>query len=125
MQPALLVAALLAMGLGAAHSILGERLILRRLPVRGLVPRTFGSDTFAHGALRATWHLATVAWCGLAAVLAWAGSTQAGAPAPVLWIPAAAFALTGLIIGAASRARHPAWAGFLAVAGLAAWAAQA
>lgn len=58
-SPWLLMAALLAFGLGLAHSVLGERYILRRLLRRPDLPALFGSDDFTKRTLRFAWHLTT------------------------------------------------------------------
>ena len=64
----LIAAASLAFLIGLAHSYLGERYILIRLFRREL-PRLFGSDDFTKQTLRFVWHLTTVSWWGLAAIL--------------------------------------------------------
>ena len=55
-------AATLAVGVGLAHSYLGERYILTRLFRRTPLPPLFGSDTFTRRTLRFAWHITTVAW---------------------------------------------------------------
>lgn len=64
----LIIAALLLIFIGLAHSYLGERFILVRLFKRQL-PKLFGSDAFTKQVLRFAWHLTTVAWFGYAAIL--------------------------------------------------------
>ena len=56
----LMVAGLLSALIGVAHSVLGEKLVLRPLFTRGEVPKLLGSTAFAHRTLRFTWHLTTV-----------------------------------------------------------------
>jgi len=63
------IAALLAVVVGAAHSVLGELFILTRLFRRDDLPVLFGSPEFTQRTLRFTWHLTTVAWWGLAAII--------------------------------------------------------
>jgi hypothetical protein len=82
----LFIAALLSFAVGLAHSVLGERFILMRLPEQA---------TFKARTLRFAWHLTTIAWWGVGAML-------------VL----------------ASRGRHLAWPVFLAIAILSLWAAD-
>jgi hypothetical protein len=116
MNIALLVASVLIALLGLVHSWLGERFILIRLFRRADLPRLFGSDVFTRRTLRFAWHLTTVVWLGIAALL-----LRLGAPAPVavaevgqvLALTAAASALVSLV---GSRGRHPAWLVFLTVA---------
>lgn len=66
MSPAAVVGAALALGVGAAHSYLGERYILIRLFRRPDLPHLFGSDLFTRRTLRFAWHLTTLAWWGFA-----------------------------------------------------------
>ena len=65
----LYLAAVLLFLLGLAHSLLGERYILVRLFRRDNLPRLFGSPEFTVRTLRFAWHITTVAWWGLAALL--------------------------------------------------------
>jgi hypothetical protein len=118
---ALRLAAALAIGLGVFHSVLGERYILIRLFRRDL-PKLFGSDLFTKRTLRFAWHLTTLAWLGLAAVLL---AVASGPPAPgprffsdlvaIIALASAAVAAVG------SRGRHLSWVVFLAIGGLAWW----
>jgi hypothetical protein len=117
----LLVAALLVVLLGAAHSYLGERYILIRLFRRDDLPKLFGSDVFTKRTLRFAWHLTTVAWLGLAALVVLI--TRPGA-APSRGAVGAAVAATAAVSAVVtvvgSRGRHLAWAVFVAIAA-AAW----
>jgi len=110
----LLVAAALAFAVGLAHSILGEKFILIRLFRRPDLPRLFGSSDFTVRTLRFAWHLTSVAWWGLAAVLV------------LLARPTLDHAAVGLVVGGTflvhfavalvgSRGRHLAWVAFLAI----------
>ncbi|GAA3930276.1 hypothetical protein [Luteimonas lutimaris] len=73
METLLYLAAVLAVALGAAHSVLGERYILIRLFRRNDLPKLFGSSEFTIRTLRFAWHVTTVAWFGFAALLVHAG----------------------------------------------------
>jgi hypothetical protein len=55
MTSALYVAAALMVGVGIAHSVLGERYILMRLFRRGELPRLFGGTEFTARTLRFAW----------------------------------------------------------------------
>ena len=118
---ALRLAAVLAIGLGIGHSILGERYILIRLLRRDL-PKLFGSDVFTKRTLRFAWHLTTLAWFGLAAVLL---AVAAGPPAPAprfFTDLVAVVALSSAVVAAVgSRGRHLSWPVFLAIGALAWW----
>jgi len=65
----LISAGILVIFIGLAHSYLGERYILIRLLRYPELPKLFGDDTFTRQTLRYAWHLATIAWWGLAAIL--------------------------------------------------------
>lgn len=62
----LILATILLLVMGIAHSYLGERYILVRLFQRENLPKLFGGTAFTVGTLRFVWHLTTVAWLGLA-----------------------------------------------------------
>lgn len=121
MNVLLVGAAVLVVLLGAAHSYLGERYILIRLFRRADLPQLFGSDVFTKRTVRFAWHLTTVAWLGLAALLLFIAQPSAsvsvrsvGAAVGATAVVSAAVTLVG------SRGRHLAWIVFLAVAA-AAW----
>jgi ribonuclease BN (tRNA processing enzyme) len=118
----LVLAAVLAALLGAAHSWLGERYILARLFRRADLPHLFGSDVFTKRTLRFAWHVTTLAWWGIAGilVLAWAGGpadVRIGGVLEMIALTALMSALIGLIW---TRGRHPAWIVFVAI-GAATW----
>ncbi len=64
-----IAAAILTLAISLAHSWLGERYILMRLFRRQNIPHLHGSDVFTKRTLRFAWHVTTVAWCGVAALL--------------------------------------------------------
>lgn len=106
--------------LGLAHSVLGERYILRRLFRRPLPP-LFGSDAFTKRTLRFAWHALTVAWWGFAAlmVLLARAPLDAGGRAALL-VVAATLVATSAGTFVVSRGRHWSWVVELAVAAAAA-----
>lgn len=109
----LIAAALLIVLLGLAHSVLGERYILRRLFRRQDLPPLFGSDGFTTRTLRFAWHLTTVVWWGIAVLLLALGSGQVRGALIVLGATSLASAV---VAGLGSRGRHPAWFVFLLIA---------
>ena len=118
MNSALLAAAGLILALGLVHSLLGERYILVRLFRRTDLPRLFGSDLFTRRTLRFAWHLTTVVWFGVGAVLfhlARPERPSVSALGAILAVTSVASALVALV---GSRGRHPAWVVFLAIAAL-------
>lgn len=120
MSPWLAAGAVLAFGVGLAHSVLGERYILMRLMRRDL-PKLFGRDAFTKRTLRFAWHLTTIAWWGFAAQMAWAAGAlgrgtgqdpDAALLQPIAWT----FLVSAIVAAAASRGRHLAWIVFAAIA---------
>ena len=117
----LLLAAGLAVALGAAHSYLGERYLLRRLFRRGSLPPLFGSDVFTRRTLRFAWHITTVASWGAAAQFWTFGHAGArGSAQDGLRVLAATFLVSSAVAAIGSRGRHLGWLVLLAIAA-AAW----
>ncbi len=122
-QMGLYLAALLLVGISAAHSYLGERYLLMRLFRRCELPKLFGSAEYTRRTLRFAWHVTSVAWLGFAALLVLA----ARAPVPTAtlgWVIGAVFGTHFAIALFGSRGRHYSWVVFLAVAVLAALATR-
>ncbi len=112
-------AAVLALAIGLAHSWLGERYILMRLFRVQNIPYLFGSDDFTKRTLRFAWHLTTVAWFGLAALLLILASFPRDASARILaGAIAATFLLSAVVALIGSRGRHLSWVVFLMIASL-------
>jgi hypothetical protein len=114
-SPLLAAGAVLAFGIGLAHSVLGERYILIRLFRRRDLPKLFGADTFTRRTLRFAWHLTTLAWWGFAAQMALASRAPA-AQSPLLQAIAWTFLASALLGLAVTRGRHLAWPVLLAIA---------
>ena len=126
MSALLWTGALLALGVGIAHSVLGERYLLTRLFRRESLPKLFGSDRPTRRILRFAWHLTTLAWWGFGAQMALAARAAGPngpdpAATPYLQALAATFLASALVAGISSRGRHPAWIVFLAIAACAWW----
>jgi len=119
MNVILLVAGLLSALIGIAHSMLGEKLVLRPLFERGEVPKLLGSTAFAHRTLRFTWHLTTVLLLGIGTVvMALSLSPLDSRSAWILQVLAATFALCSLLSLIGARAKHFSWWVFLIIAAL-------
>jgi branched-subunit amino acid ABC-type transport system permease component len=120
MNSYLVIAAILAFLVGLVHSVLGERLIFRRLRQGRFIP-TNGGNLLQERHIRilwASWHVLTVfGWC-IAAVLLWL-SFPSSSPSSALFIEhavvVAMFAGSALVF-VGTKARHPGWVGLLAVA---------
>ena len=65
----LTAAAIIMLLTGIPHSYLGEKYILIRLFRRDNLPELLGSDEFTKNTLRFAWHITSITWFGLAAVL--------------------------------------------------------
>lgn len=114
------IAAALAFLVGLVHSVLGERLIFRRLRQDGFVP-TNGGKLLGERHVRilwASWHVLTVfGWC-IASILLWL-SLPSSSTSSAWFIEQAV--IIAMLVGSAlvfigTKARHPGWAGLLAVA---------
>lgn len=120
MNSHLAIAAVLAFLVGLAHSVIGEILIFRRLRQGGLVPTNGGSLLKERHVriLWASWHVLTVfGWC-IAATLLWLSLSAPAAFSALFFERAVVIAM---LVGSAlvffgTKARHPGWAGLLAVA---------
>ena len=121
MSIALYTAAVLAVGIGVAHSWLGERFILMRLFRQSELPKLFGGTEFTKNTLRFAWHITTLAWIGFAAILVSIAQGQLSVRTVGL-IVGATFGAHFVVALIASRGRHYSWVVFLAIAALTLWA---
>ncbi len=104
--------------LGLAHSIIGERLVLRPLMrwsgggERGEVILSMQQRRV----LRASWHLVSVLGFGLAALLL--AASASGGFGHARTVLAATFTAAAIYWLPATRGRHPAWVVLLVIAAL-------
>ena len=119
-----LLAAVLALALGIAHSFLGEKYILIRLFRRDDLPKLFGGTEFTVRTLRFAWHLTSIAWCAAAALLILLARGPVSS-ATVSGVLAAMFLASGGVTLIASRGRHLAWPVFLIIGFIALYGALA
>ncbi|MGW8394178.1 hypothetical protein [Pseudoduganella sp. HUAS MS19] len=113
----LTIAALLLFLTGVAHSYLGERYILIRLFKRDNLPQLFGGTGFTTGTLRFVWHLLTLVWWGIAAIVLLASGQDLNATMVLRTFSAIAL-ISALFPLYFTRGRHLSWIVFLAVAAL-------
>jgi hypothetical protein len=119
MNSYIVIAAILTLAIGVAHSWLGERYLLMRLFRRQNLPHLFGSDAFTKRTLRFAWHLTTIAWVGAASSLLILASYPLDASARILSrVIAATFLVSAVVALVGSRGRHLSWVVFLLIAGL-------
>lgn len=114
------LAAVLLFLLGLAHSVLGERYILIRLFRRSDLPKLFGGTAFTTRTLRFAWHITTVLWWGLAALL-WRLSAGAGDTEELLHIVGLTCIACGLLPLVITRGRHLSWLVLFGAGGLILW----
>ena len=122
MEALLYFAAILAVALGLAHSVLGEKYILIRLFQRENLPRLFGSTEFTIRTLRFAWHLTTVAFFGFGALLVHAGQGDLTIPGTLRIIGITCIA-SGLLPLFFTRGKHLSWLILFAIGGIALWCA--
>jgi branched-subunit amino acid ABC-type transport system permease component len=120
MNSYLVIAAILAFLVGLVHSVLGERLIFRRLRQGCLVPTNGGSLLQERHVriLWASWHVLTVfGWC-IAAVLLWLSlpSSSLGSALFIEHAVVIAMLAGSALVFFGTKARHPGWVGLIAVA---------
>lgn len=122
MQTYMFAAGVLALVVGAVHSVLGEVLIFRHLRSRGLVP-AMGAPPLRERHIRilwASWHVATVFGWAFGIVLLRLATLTAEHSLREIVESAIVFAFLGgsflVLIG--TKGRHPGWVGLLAVAAL-------
>ncbi|HZR29140.1 MAG TPA: hypothetical protein VFA71_10180 [Terriglobales bacterium] len=112
----LLVAAVLTFLLGATHSFLGERLIIRRLFGMEL-PKLIGSSRFMRRTVWFGWHLTTVLMWGFAALLlnmSLGLGSFFSARAIIGWV----FVACAVLSLMATRGKHFSWVIFGVIAAL-------
>ncbi len=122
MQIYLFVAGVLALIIGAVHSVLGEVLIFRHLRSRGFVP-SLGAPPLRERHIRilwASWHLATVFGGALGLVLLRIASQTTGSSLETFAENAIVFAFLGgsFLVLVGTKGKHPGWIGLLGVATL-------
>ena len=106
--------AVLLIGIGLAHSYLGERYILIRLFRRDNLPELFGGVEFTKNTLRFAWHLTTLAWFGFAAILLHMaqGELQRQVIGNIVGVTFILHAMASLI---GAKGKHFSWYVFLAI----------
>lgn len=116
----LIAAAVLTGVLGVAHSILGEKHIIRWLLAHDL-PRLSGSTSFTAGTIRFAWHITSLLFLGMGGVLlvvAFGASASA-----VLMVIGCTFILGAALPIWFTRGRHLAWVVLVLAGGLCLWGA--
>ncbi len=119
----LLIAALMTVLVSAMHSVLGgKRLIAPILRMEGL-PIILGSLNNTRLTLLVGWHITTLTWLGLAAMLVYLHVTPDHAGRAFLWMVAAIFMIGGVAALILTRGAHLSWVLFLPIAAITGYAA--
>lgn len=121
---ALLSAALLTVAVSIVHSWIGERRLIG--PLLAIEPRVgVLKSAFLRQVLRHAWHITSLAWTGMAVVLAALAVAPQGEAGRIAIIGiGVTFLLHGVAILALSRARHIACPAFLVIGALCLFAAR-
>jgi len=119
-MPWLFVAAGTTIFIAAAHSYLGEKRIFPRLFNRGDPPKLSGSAALMRSIVRWAWHLTSLAWVALAAMLIALLNDPSQLPQSVGAIVATYLAIGAVVTFVTTRGRHIAWPFFL-LATVATW----
>jgi hypothetical protein len=124
----LLVGGALLLVAAAVHGLGGHLLVVRRLSSRALAPSPFGGPSMTKTMIGVTWHITTLAFAQLGALLIYAAVVSGGADRGVELLAAAtatAFAVlavgAGLRHGPAALLRHAGPLVLATVAGLTWW----
>ena len=98
--------------IGGLHSFLGERLVFPRLFALAELPLLRRDRAYTENVLRFAWHLTSLAWWGLSALLFALAASPHNQHVLGLVLGAVPF-LSGLVILFSCGPRHPAWSLFL------------
>ena len=106
-----------------AHSYMGEKNLIAPLLRRDNLPVILGSIEMTRATLRVAWHVTSLNWLGIAAVLLYLQFNTTHLEQVVLWATCGMFAASGVVAIIAGRGKHLAWIPFLVVAVMTAMAA--
>ncbi|WP_339723076.1 hypothetical protein [uncultured Paraglaciecola sp.] len=107
----LAAAAIILLITAIAHSYLGERYILIRLFSRNKLPELMGGDEFTKSTLRFAWHITSITWLGIAAVLYFDNYHSA----LFLYSIAAISLFSAAMAAFFTKGKHLSWVAFLSV----------
>ncbi|MGJ8537461.1 MAG: hypothetical protein ACSHW2_09935 [Parasphingopyxis sp.] len=107
------------------HSLAGGRRLIRPILEMEGLPVILGDIRNTRLTLEIGWHLLTLTWWGMAAVMLYLHYRADGAGTAFLVMTATLFAVSGLTALVASRGRHLSWIFFLPVAAMTAYSAIA
>jgi hypothetical protein len=116
----LVIAGTLLFCVGVMHTVLaewvGERTLVRRITRLRIIDASDSQDLLARRIVRLAWHLTSLTWCGVAAILIYLSFVeQTESLQAVVRILGATFLLHAVLSLVIARARHPSWYLFLIV----------
>ncbi|HUQ49568.1 MAG TPA: hypothetical protein VM056_02550 [Terriglobales bacterium] len=117
MNKALITAGVLSIAIAIAHSVLGERLVVQPLAALENLPKLGGSRGFMQRVIRFAWHLMSVAFIGLGALVI-SMSKEPMQYVTALEIISAIFVISSMTVLIGSRGKHFAWPVFAVIAAL-------
>ncbi len=120
----LLIASALTIFVSLMHSILGGRRLIEPILAMNGLPVILGDIAHTKLTLRAGWHLLSLMWWGIAAMLAYLHFSTDAAGEVFLWIVSILFGVSGAIALIFSRGAHLSWIFFLPVAMIAGYTAS-
>lgn len=118
-----LIAAVLLVLVGLFHSVLGGQRLIAPIVAREDLPAILGSRTMSRVTLRAGWHLLTVMWFALAAILVLDQLAVAEFRQLTLGVFGGTFVFCGVMALILSRGKHLSWAFFFPIGGILLWQA--
>jgi hypothetical protein len=125
MNAPLLLAGFVAVALSLVHSLLGEKLIFRRVCLgESKSPEAPAPLSRRHrDALRTTWHVASVLGFGFAAILFWLALPEATPSRAdgIAYVVSFTFLTAAVFWIAGTRGEHPGWIAMLLIAVLVWW----
>jgi hypothetical protein len=98
------------------HSVLGEKYLIIRLNRRDNLPKLLGSDDFTKRLIRFAWHLTTLAWWAIAAIVWLIAQPSANLGNDILWVVCITFVISGITSLYFSHGKHLSWLFFFAIA---------
>ncbi|NOX93602.1 MAG: hypothetical protein GXP04_00470 [Alphaproteobacteria bacterium] len=119
----LLIAAILTIVVSLMHSILGGRRLIAPILRMDNLPIILGSVTNTKLTLRIGWHMTSLLWWGIAAILAIMHYRPESVAQAFLWMVCVVFGISGAAALILSRGAHKSWLLFFPVAAIAGYMA--
>ena len=118
-----LIAAVLLVLVGLFHSLIGGRRLIAPIVAREDLPAILGSRTMSRVTLKAGWHLLTVMWFALAAILVLDQLAVAEFRQLTPGVFGGTFVFCGVMALVLSRGKHLSWVLFFPIGGILLWQA--